>query len=90
MGRVFEDFRYVREIVDADGHDCVLIFETTVNGRLVNGCDVIRTDADGLIVDVLVMVRPLQGAQALAAAMAAQFEQIQAEAMAEIAATPRL
>ena len=56
----------------------------------MNGCDVIRTDADGLIVDVLVMVRPLQGAQALAAAMAAQFEQIQAEAMAEIAATPRL
>ena len=39
---------------------------------------------------VLVMVRPPGRAQALAAAMAAQFEQIQAEAMAEIAATPCL
>lgn len=86
--RVFEDFRYVREITDVGGRDSALVFETTVDGRLVNGCDFIQVGDDGRIVDLMVMVRPLQGAQALAVAMGAQFERIQAEALAEVEGTP--
>lgn len=86
--RVFEDFRYVREINDVGGRDFALVFETTVDGRLVNGCDFLTINDDGKIVDFMVMVRPLQGAQALAVAMTAQFDRIQAEAMAEVEGTP--
>src|SRR3954454_21908932 len=80
--RVFEDFRYVREITSADGRDHALVFETTVAGKRVNGCDFLHLDDDGLIDEFTVMVRPLSGAKALSEAMAAQFDQITREAMA--------
>jgi hypothetical protein len=79
--RVFEDFRYIREIADSNGRDHALIFETTVAGKRITGCDFLRTNDDGLIDDFMVMVRPLTGAQALAEAMGAQFERIQQEAL---------
>src|SRR5262245_56073187 len=78
--RVLEDFRYVREIVSADGRDHALVFSATVGGRDVNGCDFLHLNADGLIDDLAVMVRPLSGANALAEAMGAQFERIRQEA----------
>ncbi|MEZ0110014.1 hypothetical protein ABH920_004028 [Catenulispora sp. EB89] len=77
--RVFEDFRYVREIAGADGRDHALVFTATVNGKQVNGCDFLHFDDEGKIDDFMVMVRPLSGAQALAEAMGAQFAQISAE-----------
>jgi ketosteroid isomerase-like protein len=82
VGRVFTDFRYVRELADADGHGSALVFETVVDGVSVHGIDLIRTGADGRIVELTVMVRPWSAANALAAAMGAQFDQIQAEAVA--------
>jgi hypothetical protein len=78
--RVFENFRYVREIGEDGGRDHALVFEATVSGKAVTGCDFIHLDENGQIDDIMVMVRPLSGAQALAEAMAAQFEQIQREA----------
>ena len=80
--RVFEDFRYVREFAGADGRDHAFAFTATVNGRRVDGCDFLHFDDDGLIDDLMVMVRPLSGANALAEAMGAQFEQIAREASA--------
>jgi hypothetical protein len=82
--RVFEDFRYVREINDSDGHTHALEFETGVAGApgvTLNGCDFLHVNADGLIDDLKVMVRPLSGATALSEAMAAQFPRIQQEAV---------
>ena len=79
--RVFEDFRYIREIADGNGRDHALIFETTVAGKRITGCDFLHTNDEGLIDDFMVMVRPLSGAQALAEAMGAQFERIQQEAL---------
>ncbi len=79
---VFEDFRYVREINDADGRDHALVFTARVGDREINGCDFIHVDDNGLIDELAVMVRPLSGAQALAAAMGAQFERIAEEAQA--------
>ncbi|MFM2438934.1 MAG: hypothetical protein RLZ55_1759 [Actinomycetota bacterium] len=84
--RIFEDFRYLREISSADGRDHALVFETTVGGKIVNGCDFLHVNSDGLIDDFMVMVRPLSGAESLAAAMGAQFDQILADAAAAIAA----
>ncbi|MBC9956095.1 nuclear transport factor 2 family protein [Yimella sp. cx-51] len=79
--RVFTDFRYEREIVE--GHHSALVFRAMVGEVEVNGCDFITVDDDGLITEFMVMVRPLKGANALAEAMGAQFEQILAEAAAE-------
>jgi hypothetical protein len=84
VGRVFTDFRYVREITDDDGRGSALVFETLVDGVSVNGIDLIRLDDGGLISELTVMVRPLSAANALAQAMAAQFPQIQAEALAAL------
>lgn len=79
--RIFEDFRYVREIAGADGRDHALVFETVVSGKKINGCDFLHVDENGLIDDFMVMVRPLSGATVLSEAMSAQFERIQAEAV---------
>ncbi|OUD05189.1 nuclear transport factor 2 family protein [Streptomyces swartbergensis] len=79
---VFEDFRYVREINDVNGRDHALVFTARVGDREINGCDFIHVDEDGLIDELTVMVRPLSAAQALAAAMGAQFERIAEEARA--------
>ncbi|BBZ46558.1 nuclear transport factor 2 family protein [Mycobacterium parmense] len=85
--RVFEDFRYVREIHDDAGRDHALVFETGlagVPGVKITGCDFLHFNDDGLIDDFMVMVRPLSGARALSEAMGAQFDRIQREA-AELA-----
>ncbi|WP_443064821.1 hypothetical protein [Streptomyces sp. NBC_00576] len=53
----------------------------------MNGIDLIRTNDAGLISEFTVMVRPLSAATTLAAAMGAQFPQIQAEAIAGLHST---
>ncbi|MEU6084116.1 nuclear transport factor 2 family protein [Streptomyces sp. NPDC047108] len=80
VSRVFEDFRYVREIAGADGRDHALVFTARVGEREITGCDFLHTDENGLIDDFMVMVRPLSAAQALSEAMGAQFEQIKRDA----------
>jgi SnoaL-like domain len=82
--RVFEDFRYVREIHDSSGREHALVFEAKISGvegKKVNGCDFLHLNDDGLIDDFMVMVRPLSGATALSEAMGAQFDRIQQEAL---------
>ena len=79
--RVFEDFRYVRELSGGEGRDHALVFEARIGDARVEGCDFLHFDDDGLIDEFTVMVRPLSAAQALSEAMAAQFEQIQREAL---------
>lgn len=73
---VFEDFHYVREIGASGDVDHALVFEAKVDGLAVTGCDFLRFDESGLIVDFMVMVRPLRAAEALAREMGARFEEI--------------
>ncbi|MFB7540296.1 nuclear transport factor 2 family protein [Streptomyces zaomyceticus] len=80
--RVFTDFRYVREIGGEDGRDHALVFTAKVGDMEINGCDFLHFDEEGRIDDFMVMVRPLSAAQALSAAMGAQFDRIKAEALA--------
>ncbi|WNV87338.1 nuclear transport factor 2 family protein [Umezawaea sp. Da 62-37] len=78
--RVFQDFRYVREIGAPDGPDHVLVFTARVGEREIHGCDILHVNPEGLIDDLTVMVRPLSAAKALSEAMGAQFERITKEA----------
>ena len=68
--QVFEDFRYTDELT-GDG-TLALVFEAKVGDRDVQGLDILRFDADGLIEDFTVMVRPLSAALALRDAMGRQ------------------
>lgn len=66
---VFDDFAYHRQAVSSDGLSVVLEFSARVGERSLKGVDLIQFDADGLIVDFEVMIRPLNGLQALGAEM---------------------
>lgn len=65
--RTFEDFHYTDELPG----DAVtaLVFRCHIGDKQVEGLDLIRTGADGLIDDFTVMVRPLSAAIALAEAV---------------------
>ena len=56
-------FRYTKQV--AAGDVAVLEFETTVDGKYVNGVDIIRCDRTGRIVEFRVLIRPLQAIQAV-------------------------
>jgi len=71
---VFEDFRYERVIGASDAADHALVFTARIGDRQVEGCDFLHENADGLIDEFVVMVRPLTGAHALAEGMRAYFE----------------
>jgi hypothetical protein len=68
-------FRYTKKVLDGD--TAVLEFETTVEGKYVNGIDIIRCDDDGKIVEFRVMIRPLQAVNLVHAQMKAMLESMQ-------------
>ena len=70
-------FRYVKEVLA--GHHAVLEFETTVEGKYVNGVDIITCDDDGRIVEFKVMLRPLQAVNLVHAQMGAMLQALQPE-----------
>lgn len=51
-------FRYTKQVLAGD--TAVLEFETTVEGKYVNGVDIIRANEAGHIIEFRVMIRPLQ------------------------------
>jgi hypothetical protein len=71
---IFEDFRYERVIGAPDAADHALVFAARIGDRAIEGCDFLHENADGLIDEFVVMVRPLTGALALAEGMRAHFE----------------
>jgi hypothetical protein len=68
-------FRYTKQVLAGD--TAVLEFETTVEGKYVNGVDIIRANDDGRIVEFRVMLRPLQAINLVHAQMKAMLEQMQ-------------
>lgn len=77
VSQVFEDFSYVREIGAPDASDHALVFQARVGDRQIEGCDFLHVDENGSIDELVVMVRPLSGALALAEAMKAQLASAQ-------------
>ena len=72
---VFQDFAYHREAATADGLNVVLEFSARVGDKRLKGIDIIRFDEQGLITEFEVMIRPLNGLQALGAEMGARLGQ---------------
>lgn len=77
-GRPDGSFRYTKQVLSDD--TAVLEFETTVEGKHVNGVDIIRCNDAGRIVEFRVMVRPLQAVQAVHRQMRATLEAMQGRA----------
>lgn len=69
VSTVFEGFTYHRRFASEDGHSVILEFSALVGDKSVKGIDMIRFDQDGRIIEFEVMVRPLNGLQALAGEM---------------------
>jgi ketosteroid isomerase-like protein len=68
-------FRYTKEVLAGD--TAVLEFETSVEGKYVNGVDIIRSNDEGRIVEFRVMIRPLQAINLVHAQMKAMLEKMQ-------------
>ena len=68
-------FRYTKQVLAADV--AMLEFETTVDGKYVNGVDIIRCDDTGRIVEFRVMIRPLQAINAVHEQMRAMLVSMQ-------------
>lgn len=71
VSEVLEDFAY-GETYRSGGDGQVLAFSGRVGDRHLDGVDIITIDADGLISELTVMIRPFSGLSALREAMAAQ------------------
>ncbi len=69
-------FRYVKEVVS--GNCAVLEFESEVDGKYVNGVDIITCNEAGKIIEFKVMIRPLQAVNVMHQQMKAMLEQMQA------------
>jgi len=67
-------FRYVRHL--ASGDTAMLEFETEMAGKYVNGVDIIRCNEQGRIVEIRVMLRPLQAINLVHQQMAAMLERM--------------
>jgi hypothetical protein len=67
-------FRYTKQVLAGD--TAVLEFETTVEGKYVNGVDIIRCNDAGRIVEFRVMIRPLQAVNLVHQQMAAMLERM--------------
>ncbi len=70
---VFEDFRYTDQLAGQGTEG--LVFRARVGQKEVEGWDYLTLDGEGLVTELVVMVRPLSGAIALAEAMGARIAQ---------------
>ena len=71
-----DKFKYIQEVYN--DYFAVLEFETEIEGKIVNGVDMITWNEDNQITEFKVMIRPLQGINAVHKAMGealAKFQQ---------------
>jgi SnoaL-like domain len=87
VSRVLQDFRYVRSFIEEDGRGMALAFEAKVGTRQVEGIDLLRLDAHGLVDDFRVMVRPHSALEALMTAMVPMIELVLADQGREVGAS---
>jgi len=67
-----ERFHYTKSVIGGDA--AVLEFETTMEGKYVNGVDIIRCNNEGRIIEFRVMIRPLQAVNLVRQQMAAMLD----------------
>lgn len=67
-------FRYVKQVLS--GHHAVLEFETEIDGKHVNGVDILTGDDEGRIREFKVMIRPLQAVTLMHERMRSMLEKL--------------
>jgi hypothetical protein len=67
-------FRYTKQLLS--GSHAVLEFETSIEGKYVNGVDIISCNERGLITEFRVMIRPLQAVNLVHRQMGALLEKM--------------
>ncbi|MGA0572448.1 nuclear transport factor 2 family protein [Variovorax sp. VNK109] len=70
-----DSFRYVRQIIGPN--DAMLEFETTIDGTLVNGVDIIKWNDEGKVTEFKVMLRPLKAVNLIHERMGAMLHALQ-------------
>ena len=68
-------FRYTKEVLS--GNHAVLEFETEMQGKYVNGVDILTCNDEGKIIEFKVLIRPLQAVNAVHAQMKKMLEKLQ-------------
>ena len=66
VANTLNDFRFDKEISGQLGGDHALMFNATVDGLQIQGCDFVHTRPDGLIDAITVMLRPLKAVSVFA------------------------
>lgn len=69
-------FRYTKKVLS--GNSAMLEFETEMDGKYVNGVDIITCNDEGKIVEFKVMIRPLQAVNTVHAQMGAMLKKMKA------------
>ncbi len=69
-------FHYIKEVVA--GNVAVLEFEQTLDGKYVNGVDILTCDDEGKIIEFKVMIRPLQAVNLMHQKMGAMLKKMEA------------
>lgn len=72
VATVLEDFTYEREISTPSDQHHALMFRARVGDLSIQGCDFVHTDAEGLIDELTVMLRPLRAVHAFAEQMSSR------------------
>lgn len=67
-------FHYTKEVLD--GNQAILEFETQIDGKYVNGVDIISFNEEGKISEFKVMIRPLQAVNIIHMQMQKMLEQL--------------
>jgi hypothetical protein len=75
-GQSGSPFKYVKEVTSGDV--VVLEFETEIDGKYVNGVDIISFNEAGQITEFKVMIRPLQAVNLMHEQMKAMLEKMKA------------
>ena len=66
-------FHYTKQVLD--GNQAILEFETQIDGKYVNGVDIISFNEEGKISEFKVMIRPLQAVNIIHMQMQKMLEQ---------------
>lgn len=71
-----KNFAYTKKVMS--GNQAILEFETRMDGKYVNGVDIITCNDEGRIIEFRVMIRPLQAVNTVHAQMGAMLKKMQA------------
>ena len=74
-GKSDSPFKYTKEVLC--GNHAVLEFESEIDGKYINGVDIMTWNDDGRITEFKVMIRPLQAINTMHEQMKAMLEKMQ-------------